>query len=401
MRRISVTKSVQRDQGHRMLAASQQSTVMSDRIRVLKRDNMRLRAMLCIERERIDNLRHHMAYMQEELRTMPTATRTKMAPAAIEEMIKRRTMDGGENGNGNGLGGGNGNGNPNVNVGGVVPAARECTYQDFLKFQPLTFKENEGVVRLTRWFEKMETLFHISNCPPKYQVKFGVENNDLTAYTQKFQELVLLCTKMVLEEEDRDTVRIANNLMDQKLKGYAARNAENKRRFENNSRDNRVRKLRPNEAEAEPTPQEWSSLTLTPTTVLLDIVPSTLDVSYAVELADGRIAEMNILLRGCTLGLVGHPFDIDLMPVKLGSFDVIIGMDWLSRYHAVIICDEKIVRIHYGNEVLEIQGDGCSGGDESRLCIISCTKTQKYIQKGCQVFLPQIMEKKAEEKSEG
>ncbi|GKF07850.1 hypothetical protein Tco_0042074, partial [Tanacetum coccineum] len=65
-----VIESVQRDQGHRMLAASQQSAVMSDRIRVLERDNMRLRAMLCIERERIDSLRHHMAYTQEELRQM-------------------------------------------------------------------------------------------------------------------------------------------------------------------------------------------------------------------------------------------------------------------------------------------------------------------------------------------
>ncbi|GKF32287.1 reverse transcriptase domain-containing protein, partial [Tanacetum coccineum] len=60
---------------------------------------------------------------------------------------------------------------------------------------------------------------------------------------------------------------------------------------------------------------------------LLDVTPSTLDVSYAVELADGRISKTNIVLRGCTLGLLRHPFSIDLMPVELGSFDVIIGMD--------------------------------------------------------------------------
>nr|GFD05380.1 reverse transcriptase domain-containing protein [Tanacetum cinerariifolium] len=51
---------------------------------------------------------------------------------------------------------------------------------------------------------------------------------------------------------------------------------------------------------------------------LLDVAPSTLDTSYAIELADGRILETNIFLRGCTLGLLGHPFDIDLMPVELG-----------------------------------------------------------------------------------
>ncbi|GJY11799.1 hypothetical protein Tco_0381108 [Tanacetum coccineum] len=40
------------------------------------------------------------------------------------------------------------------------------------------------------------------------------------------------------------------------------------------------------------------------------------------------------------------------MPVELGSFDAIIGMDWLARYQAVIVCAEKIVRIPWGNETL-------------------------------------------------
>nr|GEX91812.1 hypothetical protein [Tanacetum cinerariifolium] len=75
---------------------------------------------------------------------------------------------------------------------------------------------------------------------------------------------------------------------------------------------------------------------------ILDIIPDTLDVSYAVELANRRVSETNTVLRGCTLGLLGHPFNIDLMPVELGSFEVIIGMDWLLNHHAVIVCDEKI-----------------------------------------------------------
>ncbi|GKD60830.1 putative reverse transcriptase domain-containing protein [Tanacetum coccineum] len=72
---------------------------------------------------------------------------------------------------------------------------------------------------------------------------------------------------------------------------------------------------------------------------LLDITPYALDVSYAVELADGRTSETNTVLMGCTLGLLGHPFNIDLMPIELGSFDVIISMDWLAKNHAVIVCD--------------------------------------------------------------
>ncbi|GKB67398.1 putative reverse transcriptase domain-containing protein [Tanacetum coccineum] len=90
---------------------------------------------------------------------------------------------------------------------------------------------------------------------------------------------------------------------------------------------------------------------------LIDVVPTILDVSYAVELSEERVIGSDTILRGCTLNLQNHPFNIDLMPLELGSFDVIIGMDWLSKYHVVIICDEKIGRIPYRNEVLMIQGD--------------------------------------------
>ncbi|GKA74974.1 putative reverse transcriptase domain-containing protein [Tanacetum coccineum] len=394
-----------------------------------------------------------------------------------------------------------------------------------------------------------------------------VKNNDLTAYTQRFQELTMMCTKMVPEEEDRvekfigglpdniqgnviaaeptklqDAVRIANNLMDQKLKGYAVKNAENKRRLEVNQRDNRGQQppfKRPNvggqnvaraytvgnnekkpyngplplcnkcklhhegpctvrcgkcnkvghltrdckvtisttstqrgqvvnqrvvtcyecggqghyrsdcpklkdqnrgnkagnkngvgEArgkayvlgggDANPDSNVVKgtfllnnhyafilfdsgadrSFVSTTFSTLLDITPDTLDVSYAVELADGRISETNTVLRGCTLGLLGHPFNIDLMPVELGSFDAIIGMDWLANHHAVIVCDEKVVRIPYGDEVLIVQDNGDSRRDKSKMSIISCTKTHKYVERGCLIFLAQVTKKEIENESE-
>ncbi|GKD34850.1 putative reverse transcriptase domain-containing protein [Tanacetum coccineum] len=132
---------------------------------------------------------------------------------------------------------------------------------------------------------------------------------------------------------------------------------------------------------------------------LLDIIPSALDVSYAVELADERTSETNTVLRGCTLGLLGHPFNIDLMPIDLGSFDVIIGMDWLAKNHAVIVCDEKIVRIPYGNEILIVQGDKSDKEKKSTLSIISCVKAQKYMEKGCQLFLAQVTVKENKDES--
>ncbi|GKB59753.1 putative reverse transcriptase domain-containing protein, partial [Tanacetum coccineum] len=102
---------------------------------------------------------------------------------------------------------------------------------------------------------------------------------------------------------------------------------------------------------------------------LIDIVPTPLDNSYYVKLADGKIVGIDTIVRGCALNFLNHPFNIDLMPVELGSFDVIIGMDWLRRCHAVIVYDEKLA--------------------------------QEYMAKGCQVFLAQISAKKEEDKSKG
>ncbi|GJS27040.1 hypothetical protein Tco_0487660 [Tanacetum coccineum] len=85
------------------------------------------------------------------------------------------------------------------------------------------------------------------------------------------------------------------------------------------------------------------------------------------------------------------------MPVELGSFDAIIGMDWLAKYQAIIVCTEKIVRIPWRNKTLIIHGDGSNQG--IRLNIISCTKTQKYMEKGFPIFLAHVTAKEVEDKS--
>nr|GEX29107.1 hypothetical protein [Tanacetum cinerariifolium] len=82
---------------------------------------------------------------------------------------------------------------------------------------------------------------------------------------------------------------------------------------------------------------------------MLSIDPIKIGVSYEVEL--GRVVSMNTVLKGCTLNFVNHIFEIDLMPIELGTFDVIIGMDWLVKHNAVIICGEKVVRISYENKI--------------------------------------------------
>ncbi|GJY73573.1 putative reverse transcriptase domain-containing protein, partial [Tanacetum coccineum] len=117
---------------------------------------------------------------------------------------------------------------------------------------------------------------------------------------------------------------------------------------------------------------------------LIDIILTLLDNSYDVELADGKIVGIGTIIRGCTLNFLDHLFNIDLMPVELGSFDIIIGMDWLRRCHAVIVCDEKLVQVPYGDETLTFYGNESSNRRESRLTVISCSKAQEYMSKGCQ-----------------
>ncbi|GKB54184.1 mitochondrial proton/calcium exchanger protein-like protein isoform X1 [Tanacetum coccineum] len=105
-------------------------------------------------------------------------------------------------------------------------------------------------------------------------------------------------------------------------------------------------------------------------THFINITPATLNTSYEVELADGKVVSTNTILRSCTLVLLNHVFKIDLLPTRLGSFDVIIGMDWLAYHRALIDCYEKIVRIPLPNgKILEVQGERPEKDLRSLACI--------------------------------
>nr|GEU76056.1 putative reverse transcriptase domain-containing protein [Tanacetum cinerariifolium] len=245
-----------------------------------------------------------------------------------------------------------------------VRPTREYTYIDFLKCQPMNFKGTEGVVSLTQWFERIETVFNISNCAVENQVNFaictlhgvaltwwkthvkidghdaayGVPRNILikmmTAnYTQRFQELALLCGRMFPEESDK---------IEKYVGGF-------------------------------PVMIHGSVMTSKPKT-MQDAI------EFATELMDKKIRTFS---------------------EQLGSFNVIIGMDWLAKYHVVIVCDEKLVCIPFGNETLIVHGDRSNQGNDTRLNIISCTKTQKYMLKEYHVFLAHVTAKKSKDKSEG
>nr|GEW15137.1 hypothetical protein [Tanacetum cinerariifolium] len=397
----------------------------------------------------------------------------------------------------------------------MVHTTHECTSSGFLKCKPLISKGTEGAVGLAQWFEKMESVFHISKCTVECQVKFAtctllgsaltwwnshvrtvgtdasytLPCTNVESYTQRIQEFILLCSRMVLDESDnvekytsgllnsiqesvmasklkmfQETIELTRSLMDQKLLTCAARHAKIKRKMDNNSKNNHPQQppyKRQNVASAyaagpsdkreyartlplcnnckfhhngscatktiqktgtcfkcgrqghfkrdcpklknqncgnavgngkacgrayalrggEPNPNSnvvmgtfllnnhYTSI-LFDTGVdtfssLIDVTLSILDNCYDVKLADRRITGVNTIIRGYTLNLLNHPFNIDLIPIELGSFDAIIDMDWLLKYHVVIVCDGKIVWMPYGDEVLIVQGDKSDGRNES------------------------------------
>nr|GEX92028.1 hypothetical protein [Tanacetum cinerariifolium] len=160
-----------------------------------------------------------------------------------------------------------------------VRPTRECTYSDFLKCQPLNLKGTEGVVGLTQWFERMETVFHISNCVVENQVKktlmkmmtvkycprseikkleieiwnLKVKGTDVVGYTQRFQKLALMCGRLFPEESDetmQEAIKLAHDLIDQKVRAYAKRQAKNKRKFDNNNQAQQQLPKRHNVAQA-------------------------------------------------------------------------------------------------------------------------------------------------------
>nr|GEU75241.1 hypothetical protein [Tanacetum cinerariifolium] len=283
--RITKFETAQRQLEAGQLIASRERAGLADRIRRLGQENLRVRALLCIERDRVDSLHHYMTLSHDEFcQIRRDRDDARMRLRRLESLVERRLgfrpyfgsiiviqngndgdNDNGGNGNENHEGRGNNeNGNPNENGRGAMPVARVCTYQDFMKCQPLNFKGTEGVVdsALTWWNSHKRTV--------RVDVVFVMTWRDLMKLMMKEycprNEIHKMETElMVPKEEDRieryvgglpdniegnvmsaeptrlhDAIRLANSLMDQKLKGYAIRSDENKRKFKSNQRDNRA-----------------------------------------------------------------------------------------------------------------------------------------------------------------
>ncbi|GJZ84971.1 putative reverse transcriptase domain-containing protein [Tanacetum coccineum] len=267
-----------------------------------------------------------------------------------------------------------------------VQPTRVCSYPDFMKFQPLNFKGTEGVVGLSQRLEKMESVFYISGCAIENQGTFKkkltdkycpngeikkleiemwnpkVRGNDVAAYTQCFQELALMCTKFLANE----TAKI-DKYIDQKLRTYAERQNDNKRKADDSSRNDQQPHKKQNVAR-----------------------------TYTAGPSEKKAYIRSLPL--CTKCNYHHTRQYAPKCRNCKRYGYATND---CRYHGVIIYDEKIVRVPFGREMLIFQGNGNNQREESRLNIISCTKAQEYLSKGCDVFLAHITTKEAKDKSEG
>nr|GEX01603.1 reverse transcriptase domain-containing protein [Tanacetum cinerariifolium] len=296
--------------------------------------------------------------------------------------------------------------NPNRNTGPTgTLAAKKGNYKGFISCQPFYFNGMEGAVSLIRWFKRIESVFTRSRCAEENKVTFatgtltddalswwnayaqpmGVDQANKITWTKlRFQELAVLCPNMVPNTDKlleafigglprsiegnvtaskpqtlEEAINIAQRLMDQCRKTNI--NAQGKAyllRDKNDHQDPNV----------------------------------VIDAFYDIEMADGNLVSTNTVIKGATLTLLNQPFEIDLMSIKLSSFNVVISMDWLSKYHAKILCDKKVVYIPIEDETLIIRGDQ----SKTRLNLISCIKTERRTRKSSENNLRNAQEREIE-----
>ncbi|GJW81527.1 putative reverse transcriptase domain-containing protein [Tanacetum coccineum] len=244
---------------------------------------------------------------------------------------------------------------------GEAPVTRQCSYKEFTSCQPINFKGTKGAIRLIRWFEQTESVFSCSNCTQDCKVKFATgtltEEESILAYdatpteNNGYTGNCPLCKKFTLHHTGPCTIKcnICNKV------GHLTKNCRNKRpatgsnlllvivtchacgekghyanqcrKTTNNNAQGRAYMLRDRNAYQNPNvvtaDKSFVSISLASK---LNIPPITIDTFYDIKWADGT------------------------------DFNVVIGMDWLSKYHARIICDEKVIHIPIDGETLIIRG---------------------------------------------
>ncbi|GJZ38340.1 putative reverse transcriptase domain-containing protein [Tanacetum coccineum] len=328
-----------------------------------------------------------------------------------------------------------------------VQPARVCSYPDFMKCQPLNFKGTKGVVGLSQWLKKMESIFHISGCVIENQVKFATctllgaaltWGNDVAAYTQRFQELALMCTKFLVDETVKIdkyigglpdnihgnvmsarpktldfAIELTNDLMDQKLRTYAVRQNENKRKADDSSRNNHQQQ-----------PHKKQNVARAYTAGLGEKKVNTNNTNNNNKnQKDGACYECGNtkhMKRNCpklkNRGNGNGNGPAQGRAYALGGRDaspdpnVITGTFLLNDHYAKILFDTGADRSFVSNTfstLIDITPTTLENhydielADGKIIRVNTIIRAQEYLSKGCDVFLAHITTKKAKDKSEG
>nr|GEX48945.1 putative reverse transcriptase domain-containing protein [Tanacetum cinerariifolium] len=375
---------------------------------------------------------------EEKERTIPPKA---MSQAAIERLITQRVNvaleaeragqvnEGGEGSNANETGGQD-----------RVPPVRECTFSSFMKCNPTPFYGKERDIELCRWFEKCEMIFSISDCAERNKVKFDattlqgraltwwnsqvatlglnvaigkswgnmkkmmleeffpneeiqrmedelrslkLRDTNIAAYTRRFHKLVLLCPEVVQLRR-----RMLKHTLKVEYKGHKPLYNNCKKHHNGNCWAIFHNYRRPGhhakdcKRKSPPVCYECREKGHTQNYCLKKNNPQgeqALGRAYVIKETD-KDQGPNVVM--------------DLMPIELGNFDVIIGMDWLVEQDVVIVCGKKVVHIPYKNKTLVVEGDRGA----SRLKVISCIKARKFIKRGSQLFVAHVTKKEPQEK---
>nr|GEU46657.1 hypothetical protein [Tanacetum cinerariifolium] len=223
-------------------------------------------------------------------------------------------------------------------------ASLGCSYKEFLACNPKEYDGKGGVVVLTRYIEKMENVQDMSGCSIDQKVKYAavhlwnhaVVRAGHATYIDRFYELARLVPHL-------ETLESKMNERNGSIKKVEKRGNVGEPSKEKNGRND-------------------NNMTRTGQLVLdgighkgqgrgnqekkaRGIEASELGFRCETKIASRQLVKIDKVIKGCKLEIDGHVFDIDLILLGNRSFDVIIGMDWLSNHKTEIICHEKVVRI--------------------------------------------------------
>nr|GEY24967.1 hypothetical protein [Tanacetum cinerariifolium] len=246
-----------------------------------------------------------------------------------------------------------------------TPIARKCRYKEFMSCQPFNFKGTVGAIGFIYWFEQIESVFSRSNYTKDCKVKFatGTLTEEALSWWNSFAQHIRT------EEAYKITWSEFKKLL---IKKYYPRTKE--LAFLYPTMVPNSEKLIEVFIGGLPKRADKSFVSISLAS-MLNIPPITLDTTYDIEMANGNLVGTNTVIQSCTMILLNQPFEIDLMPIKLGSFEVVIGMELAILCPTMVPNSEKLMEVFIGGLPRSIEGNVTASKPQTLDEAITITKS--------------------------